>query len=98
MALEDGQDLRPIGSEKVDRTFDAAVARDSYDAMYTAVDPQNKLVFWVIPGAPGLSGYTISNWSDGPQDHSMSAVFFRALLSGLTWTRLPCISPMTMMK
>lgn len=76
MALEDGQDLRPIGSEKVDRTFDAAVARDSYDAMYTAVDPQNKLVFWVIPGAPGtvwIYNFELERWATG--SFNVSGVF-----------------------
>lgn len=53
MAIEDGQVLKPIGSEKVDRTFDQLVARDDLDNIYTAVDPQNKLVMWLVPGTPG---------------------------------------------
>ena len=53
MAIEDGQQLRPIGSEKVDRTFDRLVTRDQLSSIYTAVDPQNKLVMWLVPGSPG---------------------------------------------
>ena len=48
MALDDGQALRPIGSEKVDRTFDRLVSRDQLENIYTAVDPQNKLVMWLV--------------------------------------------------
>lgn len=50
MAIEDGQVLKPIGSEKVDRTFDRLVSRDQLGNIYTAVDPQNKLVMWLVPG------------------------------------------------
>ena len=53
MALDDGQVLKNIGSEKVDRAFDAAVPRDSLENIFTAVDPQNNLVMWLVPGAPG---------------------------------------------
>lgn len=53
MALEDGQALRPIGSEKVDRSFKLEVGRDNFDNLYAAVDPQNKLVMWGVPGRPG---------------------------------------------
>lgn len=66
MALDDGQVLKPIGSEKVDRTFDKLVARDDYDRMYTAIDPQNKLVFWGIPGSPGtmwIYNFELDKWA-----------------------------------
>lgn len=66
MALDDGQVLKPIGSEKVDRTFIEAVARDDFSLLYTAVDPQNKLVFWCVPGAPGtvwIYNFELDRWS-----------------------------------
>lgn len=66
MALDDGQELRPIGSEKVDRTFAAAVNRDSLGGMFTAVDPANKLVFWGIPGRPGtlwIYNFELGRWA-----------------------------------
>lgn len=53
VAIDDGQVLRKIGSEKVDRTFDEIVARDDLENIYTAVDPQNNLVMWLVPGSPG---------------------------------------------
>lgn len=66
MALEDGQELRPIGSEKVDRTFEAAVSRDDLENIYTAVDPQNKLVMWGVPGTPGtlwIYNFELDRWA-----------------------------------
>jgi len=68
MALDDGQVLKPIGSEKVDRKFDEVVARDDYDRIYTAIDPQNKLVFWGIPGSPGtlwIYNFELDKWTTG---------------------------------
>lgn len=53
MAIEDGQALKPIGSEKIDRSFELEVGRDNFDNIYAAVDPQNKLVMWGVPGRPG---------------------------------------------
>jgi hypothetical protein len=66
MALEDGQVLKPIGSEKVDRTFDALVSRDDLESIFTAVDPQNKLVMWGVPGSPGtlwIYNFELDKWS-----------------------------------
>lgn len=66
MALDDGQVLKPIGSEKVDRTFDALVQRDALESIHTAVDPQNKLVMWLVPGTPGtlwIYNFELDRWS-----------------------------------
>lgn len=80
MALEDGQALKPIGSEKVDRTFARSISRDSLGQMYCAIDPENKLVFWAIPGAPGA--IWIYNWE---MDRWTTAkMSFRALFPGYT--------------
>lgn len=66
MALEDGQVLKPIGSEKVDREFDTQVNRDNLDNIYAAVDPQNKLVMWFVPGTPGkvwVYSFELDRWT-----------------------------------
>lgn len=68
MALEDGQAIKPIGTEKVDRTFQAAVPRDDYERIFSAVDPQNKLVIWCVPGVPGrlwIYNFELDRWSTG---------------------------------
>lgn len=53
MAIDDGESLRAIGSEKVDRTFAASLPRDDYELIWSAIDPVNKLVLWAVPGSSG---------------------------------------------
>ena len=80
MALEDGQALRPIGSEKVDRTFESLVSRNDLDNIYTAVDPQNKLVMWGVPGTPGtlwVYNFELDRWA-------VIKVRFKGLFPGFT--------------
>jgi hypothetical protein len=80
MALDDGQALRPIGSEKVDRTFEARVGRDNLANIHAAVDPQNKLVMWGIPGAPGnvwIYNFELDRWATG-------SLAFTGIMSGFT--------------
>jgi hypothetical protein len=65
-ALEDGQQIRPIGSEKVDRTFQAEVPRDDWERLFVAHDPQSKIVCWCVPGVPGkiwIYNYELDRWS-----------------------------------
>lgn len=68
MALEDGQALRPIGNEKIDRTFLRDVPRDDWSRLYCAVDPQNTLVWWMLPGTPGkvwIYNWVLDRWGYG---------------------------------
>lgn len=65
-ALEDGQAIKPIGSEKVDRTFQAEVPRDDWERLFVAHDPQSKIVAWCVPGSPGkvwIYNYELDRWS-----------------------------------
>ena len=68
MALDDGQALRPIGSEKVDRTFQAKVSTADYERIFSAVDPKLKLVYWMVPGSPSyvlIYNFALDRWSEG---------------------------------
>lgn len=68
MALDNGSDLRPIGSEKIDRYFESIVGSDNFDSIFAAVDPQNKVVMWGVPGSPGLLliyNFELDRWSTG---------------------------------
>lgn len=68
MALDDGQALRPIGSEKVDRTFQAKIAATDYERIFSAVDPEQKLVYWMVPGSPSyvlIYNFALDRWSEG---------------------------------
>ena len=76
MGLDDGQVLRNIGSEKVDRAFADTVSRNSLNTIYTAVDPQNKIVVWGVPGSPGqlwIYNFELDRWSTGTL--SFSGIF-----------------------
>lgn len=68
MALDDGQALNPIGNEKIDRTFFRDVPRDEWHRLYCAVDPQNTLVWWMLPGSPGkcwIYNWALDKWGYG---------------------------------
>lgn len=67
MALDDGQAVRPIGSERVDRAFQARIPTSDYERIFSAVDPQNKLVYWMVPGAPSyvlIYNFALDKWSE----------------------------------
>ena len=67
MALDDGQAIRPIGSERVDRTFQERIARADYERIFSAVDPERKLVYWMVPGAPAwvlIYNFALDKWSE----------------------------------
>lgn len=59
IAIDDGQAVRPIGNEKFDTTFRAALG-DEFERVYAVVDPQRTQVCWAIPGVPGQ--IWVYNW------------------------------------
>ena len=50
----DGNEVKPIGFERVDSTFFASYARSTLGAMYAAIDPRRNIVAWYMPGTPGM--------------------------------------------
>lgn len=80
MALDDGAALRRIGSEKVDRAFAALVNRDDLIRIYTAIDPQNAIVIWGVPGNPGklwIYNWELDRWAT-------ASIGFSGLFPGFT--------------
>lgn len=53
-------DPQAIGSEKVDRSFTSRTPRDDWERIFTAIDPQSKVVIWCVPGTPAI--LWIYNW------------------------------------
>ena len=91
MAFEDGQALVPIGSEKVDRTFQALVPPEDYERIFSAIDPVRKLVVWCVPGSPGylfIYNYELQKWGLAklPVDGVFSAFTSSETLEGLAST------------
>ena len=67
VALDDGQIVRPIGSEKVDRTFQSRVPRGDYERIFSAIDPERKLVYWMVPGSPAyvlIYSFALDRWGE----------------------------------
>ena len=66
IALDNGLQTRPIGNQKVDDSFRAAVSPQDYERLHTAVDPKRTLVMWGIPGTPGTIWcyhWVLDEWS-----------------------------------
>lgn len=61
IAIEDGQEIRPIGNEKFDRHFRNIVPRSDWEKLYAAVDPRRTIVMWAMPGTPGV--IWVYNWA-----------------------------------
>lgn len=70
--LFDGQTSRPIGNEKVDKTFFADFDQTYAARISSAVDPINKVFYWAYPGSGNTSGvpnrilaynWAIDRWS-----------------------------------
>jgi hypothetical protein len=68
----DGQSSRPIGNEKIDKTFFADFDQSYASRMSSAVDPINKIFYWAYPGAGNSAGvpnrllaynWAIDRWS-----------------------------------
>ncbi len=65
--LCDGQDVRPVGNERVDRTFFRTYDRSELTNMYAATDPRHFLVAWTMPGNPGqvwLYNWALDRWAN----------------------------------
>ena len=59
----DGQQVLPIGSEKVDRWFFANASASDFPNMSAAVDPLRKLVLWNFLGIDGTRKLVIYNFA-----------------------------------
>jgi hypothetical protein len=63
----DGSASRPIGANKIDKTFFADLDQQYLGRVSAAIDPINKLCFWAYPGAGNAAGdpnrLLAYNWS-----------------------------------
>ncbi|MXO72871.1 hypothetical protein [Alteraurantiacibacter buctensis] len=66
MAIDDGQALRAIGNERVDRFWEENVGRDAYDQVFCAIDPRNSIVVWGLAGINGfllVYNFALDRWT-----------------------------------
>ncbi|MDE2428182.1 MAG: hypothetical protein KGM99_05605 [Burkholderiales bacterium] len=60
----DGE-LRAIGAQKVDETFATSYSRaDIESSIWSAVDPQRKIVVWAMPNRLWVYNWELDRWSD----------------------------------
>jgi hypothetical protein len=71
----DGANSKPIGANRIDKTFFADLDQSYFNRISSAVDPINKIVFWAYPGAGNASGnpnrLLAYNWSIVNSDGSV---------------------------
>lgn len=58
-----GAELKPIGYERVDRTFAASYSRPDWKFMSTAVDMKNNLVCWAMADRQFIYNWVLDRWS-----------------------------------
>lgn len=58
-----GAELKPIGQERVDRTFAASYGRADWPNMSTAVDVRNSLVCWSMADRMFVYNWVLDRWS-----------------------------------
>lgn len=75
----DGNSVTPIGDEKVDRTFLAAMDRSYLGRMSCVADPVRKIVYWVVPDENPTVAYAYS-WTQARWSRALLPV--RLMFSG----------------
>jgi hypothetical protein len=70
--MTDGQQVKPIGAERVDRWFYANADPSQFSKMSAAVDPVNKLVLWCFRDIFNVQKLLIYNWSTDRWSHGDS--------------------------
>jgi hypothetical protein len=64
--VTDGNDVRPLGEERVDRTFLADFSPgDIESSMYSCIDPKSQIVTWTMPGNQFHHHISLNQWTTG---------------------------------
>jgi hypothetical protein len=96
----DGATSRPVGFQKVDRTFD--LDQTHIDRVTSTVDPFSKTIFWAYPGTGNINGtpnriivynWALDRWSiTAPGDIELE-ILLRSLSFGYTLETLDALYP-----
>ena len=92
----DGSSARPIGSEKIDRTWGASAVRGYYPNMSAVTDPKNNLVLWALPDTSGnpstiyIYNWTLGRWSTASQSCER---LFSGMSQNITLEQLDALYP-----
>lgn len=64
--VTDGNDIRPLGEERVDRTFLADFSPgDIESSMYSCIDPKSQIVTWTMPAVQFHHHISLNEWTTG---------------------------------
>lgn len=91
----DGTSSKPIGANRVDKTFFGFLNANYMDRIWGAADPANKVVYWLFPSINAINGVpdTILSYNWNIDKWSVSSVtaeiLFRALSFGYTLDTMP---------
>ena len=74
--MTDGQQVKPIGSERIDRWFFDICDPGKFDQMSAAVDPINKTVSWCFTDIFANQQLLVYNWSTDKWSHGDTTANF----------------------
>ena len=79
--MTDGQQVKPIGSERIDRWFFDNCDPGKFDQMSAAVDPINKTVTWCFTDIFANNQLLVYNWSTDKWSHGDTTANFIATIA-----------------
>ena len=82
----DGQNVMPIGNEKVDRYFFRDANPNKFNEMSAAIDPINSLVLWAYTNTFGGKSILVYNWQMKRWSRATTAVEYIATAASATIT------------
>lgn len=65
--VTDGNDVKPIGNERIDRTFLQTYSPDDLEQMYAVVDPKAQIVTFCLPNQQFHYHIALDRWTTGSQ-------------------------------
>lgn len=77
----DGNDVKPIGVERVNSTFRDAYSDQEIQAMWSAFDPVRTLAVWVMTQRLWIYNWTLDRWTVASMDVSAAFTSFSEAIS-----------------
>jgi hypothetical protein len=84
--VTDGQTVKPIGNEVVDRWFYANADPAQFDKMSAAVDPVNKVVVWCFRDIFNIQKVLIYNYAVDKWSHGQTTADYISTLATASYT------------
>jgi hypothetical protein len=86
--VTDGNDVKPIGEERIDRTFLEIYSPDDLERMYATVDPKQQIVTFVLPNRQFHYHISLDRWTTGTQTVKAA---FQGYTAGISLDELDAI-------